>query len=106
VPLTENQAEDLGFVKTYLGREAEQWSDDTLLDAISAEKADQARRLLIPDPVPYSLRAALCRRVAHSLAMRALPLGITQSDTGSMYLGSRDPEVRRLEAPYRKVIVG
>jgi hypothetical protein len=97
---------DLDDLKTYLGHDADQWDDDALLGALAAETADQASRLRVPTPRPASVSEALWRRVARNLAMRTLPLGLTQSETGSMYLGSRDPEVRRLEAPYRKVVVG
>lgn len=70
-----------------------------------AELADQARRCRV-DPYNDALAGALLRRVQRALAMRNLPLGVLQDDSGSTRLGSTDPEVRRLEAPYRKVTIG
>jgi len=85
-------------------------------DAMSAEQRDQANRLRFPtwdDGTPYyddALKEALCRRVARNLAVRPLPLGVqpTVTDAGAAtaYIASSDPEVRRLEAPYRRRVVG
>ncbi|GAB3663487.1 hypothetical protein GCM10027596_26720 [Nocardioides korecus] len=57
---------------------------------------------------PYSsdLAEALYRRVKRNLAMRNVPLGVQMDETGGTRIGSIDPEVRRLEAPYRKLVVG
>lgn len=83
--------------------------------AITAEQALQARACRVPaaeDTTPAAVAAravleeALCRRVAVNLARRALPLGMQTTDVGTARLGTRDPEVRRLEAPYRKVTFG
>lgn len=73
--------------------------------AYDAEIADQARRCRV-DPYNAALVAALVRRVQRAMAMRNLPLGVLQDDTGSTRVGSTDPEVRRLEGPYRKGVVG
>lgn len=70
-----------------------------------AEVADQASRCRV-EPYSHALAAALVRRISRSLAMRNLPLGVLQDETGATRVGSTDPEVRRLEAPYRKVVVG
>jgi hypothetical protein len=93
------------------------WSDDAISDVLDAEAGDQASRCRIPtDPdtgdlnYPPALAEALCRRVAHNLAVRALPLGVqaTITDSASLntYVGGTDAEVRRLEAPWRKLVVG
>lgn len=84
--------------------------------ALAAEQADQVNRLRFPtdetgSPVyDAALTEALCRRVARNLAVRPLPLGVqptvTDAGAGLAYIGSTDPEVRRLEAPYRKRVVG
>jgi hypothetical protein len=54
---------------------------------------------------PPDLIEALYRRVAHNLALRSNPLGVSlaESEFGSTQLrvGGGDAEVRRLEAPYR-----
>ncbi len=73
--------------------------------AYDAEVADQARRCRV-EPYNEALAAALVRRVQRSLAMKNLPLGVLQDEAGSTRVGSTDPEVRRLEGPYRKVVVG
>lgn len=87
-------------VADQLGKSAE-----AITDVYDAEVSDQARRCRV-DPYNSALGAALVRRVQRSLAMRNLPLGVLQDETGSTRLGSTDPEVRRLEGPYRKVVVG
>jgi hypothetical protein len=59
--------------------------------------------------LPWPLREALCRRVQVNLAKRALPLGVIDQSSdggGSSFVPRIDPEVRRLEAPYRKLVVG
>lgn len=80
-------------------------SSGAIQDVYDAEVADQARRCRV-EPYNSALAAALVRRVSRSLAMRNLPLGVLQDETGATRVGSTDPEVRRLEGPYRKVVVG
>jgi len=87
-------------VATRLGRPLGQVSD-----AYAAEVADQASRCQV-EPYTDALAEALHRRVQRSLAMRALPLGVQMDELGSTRIGSTDPEVRRLEGPYRRVVVG
>lgn len=59
---------------------------------------------------PDDLVEALYRRVAVNLAKRATPLGLFESvgDQSSYVarLSSIDPEIKRLEAPYIRRIVG
>lgn len=81
--------------------------------AYLAEKAAQAAVCKVPaDDAPWSpdLAEALCRRVAVNLAVRKNPNGIEASagefGTAVFRVGGRDAEVRRLEAPYRKRVVG
>lgn len=76
-----------------------------VLEVYEAEVADQSRRCRV-EPYNAPLASALVRRVSRSLAMRNLPLGVLMDETGATRVGSVDPEVRRLEAPYRKVVVG
>lgn len=78
---------------------------DAILDVYQAEIADQARRCRV-DPYTAALAAALVRRVSRSLAFKNLPLAVIQDEAGATRLGPSDPEVRRLEAPYRKVVLG
>lgn len=94
-------------VEDYLG----QTSYDTaeIEAALTAERSAQAARCRVGAVYPPDLREALLRRVARNLAMRALPLGV-QFGNGeggdSTRLSQYDPEIRRLEAPYRKLVLG
>lgn len=93
----------LAEAKSYLGETS--WSDADIQDALDAETAAQARRCKMPDPVPADLDEALKRRVARNLAARAVPLQEFSSfDSGATVqrVTRTDPEVVRLEGPYRK----
>lgn len=97
-------------LRAYLGDGATRFpvSDpDPLQQPFDAEVAAQATRLSIPDPVTDDLVEALYRRVAVNLAKRAIPVGVIGfGESGAaVRLGTDDPEIRRLEAPYRDVFV-
>jgi hypothetical protein len=98
-------------IKAYLG-DAHSWSDAAIQEAYDAELEAQADvcRLPADGAYPKVLRDALGRRVAHNLAVRELPLGVqaTISDmaVATRSVGGLDPEVRRLEGPRRKVLLG
>lgn len=92
MPTVEEVAAELGRVPA------------TIQDAYDAEVSDQARRCRVTT-YNAALAAALVRRVQRSMAMRNLPLGVTL-DENAVRVGSIDPEVRRLEGPYRKVVIG
>ncbi|MFJ8685059.1 phage tail protein [Micromonospora wenchangensis] len=76
--------------------------------ALTAEIAAQSRVCRVPTEYPADLAEALCRRVVRNLAMRRLPLAVPTGDSegGPAVLPGRDPEVRRLEAPWRRLVVG
>lgn len=94
----------LADVTAYLG--ATSWSDDEIDDALAAETAAQRAVCRVGSTYPADLREALLRRVARNLAMRGQPSSVpTDSDIPS-FLPTVDPEVRRLERPYRKYPVG
>lgn len=104
---------DVTEVETYLGETGGSWSTEQVTEAYAAEKAAQASVCKVPldtDAWPADLAEALKRRVAHNLALRALPLGISPAITdGAVAIarpGGLDAEVRRLEAPYRKRVLG
>lgn len=103
-------APDIGALKTYLGQTSQ--SDEVLEGALATEKRAQARVCRVPaDPAaPWDedLAEALLRRVARNLAMRGIPLAMFSGDAdlGGLVPPSRDPEVRRLEAPLRKLHLG
>jgi hypothetical protein len=96
----------LADVSAYLGDHSA--SDADVQAALDAETAAQAARCRIPANYPDDLAEALKRRVARNLALKLLPLAVLQGDTetGSTVLPGNDPEVRRLEAPHRKLVVG
>jgi hypothetical protein len=109
---------DLSAVKTYLGSD-HSWSDPEISSALASETAAQVRVVRFPPdpdapaaPLPYpaDLAEALCRRVAHNLALRALPLGvqatISEMAVATTSVGGTDAEVRRLERPHRKLVLG
>ena len=101
------QIDDL---KVYLGMAAmpDTYTDAQLNDALAAETASQSHFLKagIVVTVHPDLVQALFRRVARNLAMRALPLAISDGEAGATRIGGRDPEIRRLEGPYRRRVVG
>jgi hypothetical protein len=99
-------AVDLAEVKAYLGQTGASHSDEAIESALAAERADQAKRCkVVGDDANADLREALLRRVARNLAMRGLPLGVMGDEAGTR-LGSKDPEVRRLEAGHAKLVFG
>ncbi len=97
-------------ITEYLGDTS--WDAPTIESAFLAELGAQADvcRLPADGAYPVPLVEALGRRVAHNLALRALPLGV-QANISDMAVatnrvGGLDAEVARLEGPYRKMIVG
>lgn len=98
---------DLTAVKAYLGSTSA--SDATISDALAAEIAAQRSRCRIPVAYPADLAQALKRRVARNLAARAVPLAVltgVDQGGGAVRIPALDAEVRRLEAPYRRLTVG
>jgi len=98
----------LANVKTYLGDAAGRWTDAELTEVLDAETAAQAAACRVVPFYTDDLRAALLRRTMRALALRSLPLAVLQGDGegGSITLPGRDPEVRRLEAARRKLVLG
>lgn len=99
-------------VQDYLGPDTG-WSTTDIGSAYSAEKAAQAARCRVPaDDAewPADLVEALKRRVAVNLALRSLPLGLqalmSEGGVAQTRVGGGDSEVRRLEAPHRRLVVG
>lgn len=106
---------DVTAVTEYLGDTS--WTPDAIAAAYAAERAAQAAACRlpvdvdgVPQPYPDDLAEALCRRVAHNLALRALPLGVAanfaDSAVATNRVGGLDAEVARLEGPYRRVLFG
>jgi hypothetical protein len=95
-------------VVNYLGDVSGQWSAEERTRVLAAELQAQRDTCRIPAVYNAALREALLRRVQRNLALRSLPLAVLTGDAdgGTSILPGRDPEVRRLEAPYRKRKVG
>lgn len=94
-------------VTTYMGQSAATYSNETLTSALVAEIAAQQNVCTVgTGELPAALWEALLRRVARNVAMRRLPLGVMADEMGAVRIGSNDPEIRRLEGPYRKRVVG
>lgn len=95
----------LADVEEYL--EDFSWTAPEIQSALEAEAAAQRARLRPSAVFGSDLREALLRRVQRNLAMRRLPLAVPQGDaeSGSSFIPRTDPEIRRLEAPYRKLSV-
>lgn len=98
-------------VMDYLGDTS--WTEAQVETALLAEIEAQARVVRFPAEAvdyPADLAEALFRRVAANLAVRALPLGVqaTMSEmaVSQVRVGGGDREVRRLEAPWRRLVVG
>jgi hypothetical protein len=99
----------LDDLKAYLGPTAAKYSDAVLTGVITTESAAQASKVNYPPSPAPELAEALMRRCQRNLALRALPIGLTDvqgdADTRS-YVPGRDPEIQRLEGPYRKLVLG
>lgn len=98
-----NLAEVQGYLRQY------SWDDVQIQDALDTEAAAQRAKLRPSALYTADVRGALKRRVARHLAMRGIPLAVLTGDgegNGPQILPGRDPEVRRLEAPYRKIKFG
>jgi hypothetical protein len=93
-------------LRAYLKEPSE--DDATLLDALEAERAAQARKCRI-DPYTPDLRQALMRRVARNLAARSVPIASFNTFEGgatTTRVPQTDPEIQRFEGPYRRRRVG
>lgn len=107
-PTTPGAMPTVDDVARYLGQNASSWSTADLTQCLAAERAAQRARVGERAVYPDDLREALFRRCARNLAMRRLPLAVNfgDADGGALILPGRDPEVRRLEAPYRRLVTG
>lgn len=98
---------DLAEVLDYLD-----WDEDTptgeAAGALAAESTAQRRKCRVGAVYPDDMRNALLRRVARNLAFKGVPLAVLRGNTedGALVLPGNDPEVRRWEAPYRKLTMG
>lgn len=108
-PTTAADMPDLDACKAYLDIDPGDTSrDGEIGNALAAESAAQRARCRVGPVYPDDLREALLRRVARNLAMRLLPVAVLRGDGegGDTVLRSQDPEIKRLEAPHRKLVLG
>jgi hypothetical protein len=98
-------------VTEYIGNEGS-WTPEEIGAALLTEKAAQAKRCRVPaDDAAWDadLAEALCRRVHRNLVMRGLPLGLSTTMAEATVAVTKigyDVETSRLEAPFRKWVVG
>jgi len=100
---------DVAAVVAYLGGdEAVSFDDDDVEQALEQERAAQARICRVPAAYPADLAGALLRRTQRALSMRSLALAVRETADGdsSIVVPGNDPEVRRLERPHRKLVMG
>jgi hypothetical protein len=103
-------------VVSYMGEEdALRWRDELgnypeIERALATERSAQDKAVCWDSLHEPDVEEALCRRVVHNLAMRSLPLAVMpgnlEAGTGPVRPSMQDPEVRRLEGPYRKLVMG
>jgi hypothetical protein len=94
-------------VQTYLGDTS--YTVAEITDALTAEAAAQRARCRVTTYTD-DLAQALKRRVSRNLAARSVPLATFTSFEGGGGAATRvpmlDAEIVRLEAPYRRLVVG
>jgi hypothetical protein len=77
---------------------------------LHSEFDHQATVCRVPAAYPRPLLQALLRRGARAMALKNMPLGvqntITDAGPSAVRVGFSDPEIRRLEAPWRRRAVG
>jgi hypothetical protein len=100
-------------VRTYIRDDgAETWTDDQLQETVDSEFSAQTAKcrqvfLVDEDSYPEDLRQAMLRRCQRALAMRGQVLGMQTSPEGDAVIIPRnDPEIVRLEGPYKRMPVG
>ena len=101
----------LDDVKAYLatvGVPTTKYTDQQLSQVISTESAAQTRKTGGNGSGTYELNEALCRRVYVNLSKRPFPLGVADASgdsDGRVFVPAIDREIRRLEAPFRRIDV-
>lgn len=99
---------DVAALQTYL--EPSSVETDRLEQALATETRAQRDVCTVPAEYAQALYEAVLRRCACNLARQGIPLAVVQGDaesgTSSVMPPTHDPEVRRLEGPYRKLPIG
>lgn len=97
---------DITDLDGYLGSQS--FSDDQLQDTLDAEAAAQRKACRVPAAYSADLRQALLRRAARALALTKINITTeVDGETGrSVVPPGLDREIRRYEAPYRRLATG
>lgn len=105
---TDNEMPNVADVVVYLegGKKTTSFDPDVIETFLASESAAQRSRCRIPAAYPPDLRMALLRRVQRAMAMKGIVYDGQTGPDGDSYTPTNDPEIRRLEAPYRKVLLG
>jgi hypothetical protein len=83
------------------------YTDPEIQEALDTEASAQRGVCRVGAIIDPDLRSALLRRVRVNLSRRNQPILVTVDGEGNnTFLPSRDPEVRRLEGPHRKLPTG
>lgn len=93
--------------KDYVKQEFGSWTDAEIQDTLDVEASAQRKVCRVGAIIDPDLRSALLRRVRVNFSRRGLPVLVTADSEGNnTFLPSRDPEVRRLEGPHRRLGMG
>lgn len=94
-------------VRAWTGVPANVLTDAQCQAILDAELTLQAMYCDVPTDYPKTLWQAALRRCAREIAARGLPLGLTAGDVeyGPIRYPMIDPEIERLEGPYRLIPV-
>jgi hypothetical protein len=97
---------DIESVRAQYGITDSAMGDHELQRVLDAETHNQAKVCDIPEWGSADLDLALMRRVARSVSAQGIPLGVVGLDTeyGTARMPSYDPEIERLEGPYRRAV--
>ena len=91
--------------KNYVKQDFGSWDDEEIEATLLSEASAQRAVCRVGAVIPPDLREAVMRRVRVNLSRRNLPVLVTvDSEGNNTFLPTNDPEVRRLERPYRKVV--
>jgi len=93
--------------KDYVKDDFGSWTDEEIQDTLDVEASNQRKVCRVGAIIDPDLRSALLRRVRVNLSRRSAPVLVTvDSEGNNTFLPSRDPEVRRLEGPHRRLVMG
>lgn len=101
-------ADDLPSVEGYRDYDTDDggsWSDERIQRALDTEASAQRGVCRVGAIYPPDLIEAVYRRIQRNLTMLGQP-GVQVSESGDpVFTPTNDPEVRRLERPYRKLVM-